>query len=54
MKKKRYSTEQSVAILKLADRPQYGETPFELGGLPPAVFASRPVNRGHFEAGPNL
>ena len=25
-----------------------------LGGLPPSVFANRPINRGHFEAGPNL
>ena len=25
-----------------------------LGGLPPSVFASRPLRRGHFEAGPNL
>jgi putative transposase len=25
-----------------------------LGGLPPSVFASRPLTRGHFEAGSNL
>lgn len=25
-----------------------------LGGLPPSVFANRPLKRGHFEAGPNL
>jgi putative transposase len=25
-----------------------------LGGLAPSVFASRPLTRGHFEAGPSL